>query len=206
MRLLTFALGKKLKRRLEDLERRAGSSSASPEQPHAVLVPVSQSRQRDSVPAKKKKSKSEATSPNQYRSPNVPSPQVSSIKSDPSGMFARQHTRQLSTSPPPSFTYSYPMPEPPPLHAPYPQHSSFHSLPAPYPDYQNQSVYLPPLPSMSSYDSCSTKTDGSFNEDEMMSQFSMSYPPMGGIEAPTTQSYADSHVYVNHPEYSFRFS
>ena len=107
------------------------------------------------------------------------------------------------------------MPEPPLIHAPYPQHASFHSLPAPYGDYQNQPVYLPPLPvtlpSMSSYDAVSSKAGTPFTDDEMISHFNMSYSSMAGIEVPTTQSYADSNAYVNHPashrrsEYSFQF-
>ena len=202
-------IGKKLKRRLEDLERRAGSSSASPEQSHALLVPQAQSRPREADPAKKKKSKVEGTVPDLNRSPNVRYSQASSTRDDQSGMFSRQYTRQLSASPPPAFTYSYPMPEPPPIHAPYPQHAPFHSLPAPYPDYPGQSFYLPPLPvtlpSMPSYDNITSKNDGVFAEDDMLSQFNMSYSSMAGIEAPTTQSYSDSTAYVNHPEYSYRF-
>ena len=132
----------------------------------------------------------------------------SSAREDPSSMFSRQYTRQLSASPPPAFTYSYPMPEPPPIHAPYPQHAPFHSLPAPYSDYQSQSLYLPPLPvtlpSMPSYDN-PIKSETQFTEDDMISHFNMSYSSMGGMEVPTTQSYADSNAYVNHPEYSFQF-
>ena len=124
-------------------------------------------------------------------------------------MFSRQYTRQLSASPPPSFTYSqYPGSEAPPIHAPYPQHAPYHTLPAPYPDFPNQSLYLPPLPlTRPSYDNAPVKPEGHFNDDEMISHFNMSYPTsMGGIEVPTTQSYTDPNAYVNSPEYSFQFS
>ncbi|MCJ1481280.1 hypothetical protein MMC06_001437 [Schaereria dolodes] len=200
---------KKLKRRLEDLERRAGSSSVSPEPSHAELVPMSQSRHREEDTPRKRSSKNDVPPTAQRRPQASTYPQPTSMKEDHAGMFARQYTRQLSASPPPTFTYSYPVPEPPQIHAPYPQHASFHSLPAPYPtEYSAQSLYLPPLPvtlpSMSSYDSASTKTDSPFTDDDMLHQFNMSYASMSGIEIPTTQSYADSNAYVNNPEYSFR--
>ncbi|MCJ1359882.1 MAG: hypothetical protein MMC33_009885 [Icmadophila ericetorum] len=205
---------KKLKRRLEDLERRAGSSSASPEAPqHAVLASVpshSQSRQQQSSTdaSKKRRSKIEATQQpqqqQQSRGYNHQLPQ----KEQPS-MFERQYTRQLSTSPPPTFTYSYPpMPSPPPsMHAPYPHLAGFHSLPTPYPDYNNgphssqsQGLYLPPvvtLPSMGgSYDN-GMKSERGYGgaEEEMMSQFQLGYGPQGG----DSQGYADENAYVNHP-------
>ncbi|MCJ1407010.1 hypothetical protein MMC19_001080 [Ptychographa xylographoides] len=206
---------KKLKRRLEDLERRAGSSSASPEQSPAELVSANQSRPREEDANRRRALKAQYGSPpGPNRSPNHlrgPPPQqhAPNGRDDQSGMFSRQYTRQLSASPPPSFTYSYPMPEPPPLHAPYPQHASFHSLPAPYADYPTQSLYLPPLPvtlpSMSSYDPVTIKSENPFSEDEMISHFNMSYSSMAGLEVPTTQSYSDSNAYVNNPEYSFLF-
>ncbi|MCJ1439271.1 hypothetical protein MMC27_008663 [Xylographa pallens] len=204
---------KKLKRRLEDLERRAGSSSASPEQSHAELATVNQIRPREDEAARKRRMKAlqqqqQTSASGPIRSSSNHSTPSSSAREDPSSMFSRQYTRQLSASPPPAFTYSYPMPEPPPIHAPYPQHAPFHSLPAPYSDYQSQSLYLPPLPvtlpSMSSYDN-PIKSETQFTEDDMISHFNMSYSSMGGMEVPTTQSYADSNAYVNHPEYSFQF-
>jgi len=206
--------GKKLKRRLEDLERRAGSSSASPEQSHAEIVPVHQNRQREDE-GKRRRVKTENSAPNQGRSPNLHSVPSSSPRDDPSSMFSRQYTRQRSVSPPPSFTYSYPAPDPP-IHAPYPQHAPFISLPAPYSDYQGQPLYLPPLPvtlpSMSSYDNVASKPGNPYTEDDFASHFSMNYSAsMNGIEVPTSQSYADSNSYVNNPElhrseYSFQFS
>lgn len=153
----------------------------------------------------------------QARSPNLHSVPSSSPRDDPSSMFSRQYTRQRSVSPPPSFTYSYPAPDPP-IHAPYPQHAPFISLPAPYSDYQSQSLYLPPLPvthpGMSAHDSVTSKAGGNpYSEDDFASQFSMSYSSsMNGIEVPSSsQSYADSNSYVNNPElhrseYSFHFS
>ena len=142
------------------------------------------------------------------RSPSLYSP-PSSTRDDPPSMFSRQYTRQLSASPPPALTYSYPMPEPPPVHAAYPQHAPFHSLPAPYSDYQTQPLYLPPLPvtlpSISSYDTSPIKSENSYIEDDMISHFNMTYSSMSSLDVPTTQAYSDPNAYVNHPEYSFQF-
>ena len=194
--MLISHAGKKLKRRLEDLERRAVSSSVSPEQPHAEILP-SQPRQAEQEAAMKRRRKSEAPTPRMSRSPNFQVMQPQSLREDPTGMFSRQYTRQLSASPPPAFSYSYSLPDIP-SQAPYPQHAPFHSLPAPYSDYANPSVYLPPLPSMSAYDAPPSKANNPFTtEDEMMSHFNMNY----GVEMPSTQSYSDPNAYVNHPEY-----
>ena len=201
-------IGKKLKRRLEDLERRAGSSSASPEQQHAEIFPSQNPRGSD--PTKKRRaSKPGVNPPRASRSPVAPPTPSFSVREDQSSMFSRQYTRQLSASPPPAFTYSqFPVTEPPPIQAPYPQHAPFHTLPAPYPDFQSQPLYLPPLPMTrpngNSYDGAPVKPESNFNDDEMISHFNMSYSSISGIEVPTTQSYADSNAYVNNPEYSFQ--
>ncbi|MCJ1444659.1 MAG: hypothetical protein MMC23_005161 [Stictis urceolatum] len=197
---------KKLKRRLEDLERRAGSSSASPEQQPAEILP---SQGQDN--SKRRSSKPGVRSPGQRRSPIPPATPQFGARDDQSHMFQRNYTRQLSTSPPPAFTYSaFPASEPPPpVHAPYPQHAPFHTLPAPYPDYPAQSsVYLPPLPmprlGYNTYDGAPSKSEGHYGDEEMINHFNMSYSSVGGIEVPTTQAYTDSNPYVNHPEYSFQ--
>lgn len=203
--------GKKLKRRLEDLERRAGSSSDSPEQQHPEVMPGQRSK-TDDAGKKKKPAKPGPSAPKQNRSPIPPLTASFPTRDDNGGMFSRQYTRQLSTSPPPAFTYSqYPGTEPPPIHAPYPQHAPFHTLPAPYPDFHSQPLFLPPLPgtrpSLNSYDSAPVKQEGHFEDDGMISHFNMSYSsPMGAVEAPTTQSYTDPNAYVNSPEYSFQLS
>ena len=120
-------------------------------------------------------------------------------------MFARQHTRQLSTSPP-AFTYGYSGPEQHSMHPSYPQHAAYHNLPTPYSDHSSQPLYLPPLPvslpSMSLYDGSSVKHESSY-ADEMLNQYNMGYSAVGNMDVPTSQSYSDSNAYVNNPEYSF---
>ncbi|MCJ1372334.1 hypothetical protein MMC20_003558 [Loxospora ochrophaea] len=199
---------KKLKRRLEDLERRAGSSSVSPEQSHAEIVSGHQPHHKEEETTRKRRSKAEASAPSRQASSASTPTQKSSARDDQSGMFSRQYTRQLSASPPPAFTYSYPPLPEPPAHGSYPQHAPFHGLPARYPDYQSQSLYLPPLPvtlpSMS-YESGPGKAESPFEDDEMLNQFNLNYSSLSGIEIPSMQSYADSNAYVNNPEYSFHF-
>ena len=78
--VLTKISGKKIKRRLEDLERRAGSSSASPEQSHAELAPIVDSKHiKQENGVKKQKSKQDSATQGRRRSPE---PLYSSIKYD----------------------------------------------------------------------------------------------------------------------------
>jgi len=189
---------KKLKRRLEDLERRAGSSSASPEQQPAEIVP-SQGPRPVADQKKRRASKPGINPPRPSGRSPVPPSQATFPGRDDSSMFSRQYTRQLSTSPPPSLTYSYGSSDnTPAVNAPYPQHAPYHTLPAPYPDFPqpNQSVYLPPLPvsrpSYGSYENVAHKPESHFGEDEMINNFHFSYSSVSGIDAPTTQSYSET--------------
>ena len=203
-------IGKKIKRRLEDLERRAGSSSASPEQSHAELAPILESKpanQRDEESLRKQRSKQESSSRNSRRSPETFSHSYPMIKTERSQSPPYQYGRELSISPPPSYGYSYSLPEPV-VHAPYPQHAPFNTLPAPYPDYSGQPQYLPPipttLPSMPQYALGQSKNNGYLDED-ILSQYDSGYTPFASMDLPLQQSYPDSNVHVNHPEYIFQF-
>ncbi|KAK4692735.1 nucleolar protein 4, partial [Lecanoromycetidae sp. Uapishka_2] len=175
---------KKIKRRLEDLERRAGSSSASPEPSHAELAPVIEPKQptpRNGV--KRQTSKQEPVSRNRRRSPEPYSP----IKQE------YQYGREMSISPPPSYGYSYSLPEPV-IHAPYPQHAPFNTLPAPYSSYSSQSQYLPTtLPSMSPYELGPSKSQ--YLDEEILGHYGTGYAPFAGMELPMQQSYSDSNAH-----------
>ena len=179
----------------------------SPEPPQNELFPPAPSRYAEEDGIKRRKSKSERPSLAQRTSPGTHAASRSSTKEDHhDNMFERQYTRQLTMSPPPSFTYSHTMPEQP-VHAPYPQHAAAYSLPAPYADYSGNSLYLPPipvtLPSMSNHETA--KTDGLFGDDDSFGSFNLNYPPMAtGMDLPA-QSYQDSNAYVNRPEYRHRF-
>ncbi|KAA6410898.1 MAG: hypothetical protein FRX48_05208 [Lasallia pustulata] len=192
---------KKLKRRLEDLERRAASSSASPEQSHAELVPQyqdrEQSREYQPKPRTRSRRQSPVSPPTQYYS-------------ERSNTFSRQQSRQASPSSPPTLTYSsYPPPPEPVVHAPYPQHAPTYSLPAPFPDFTGQSLYLPrlpvTLPSMSPYETCSSKNDPFFTDEDMAGSFGMSYGPLGGMGHSATQSYQESEAHTPPLSHSHSF-
>jgi len=90
---------------LEDLERRAGSSSASPEQRHEELP---QSNMKSSLQAAHEfaihRRRSTSSQARRQHTPEVLA-QRYVLPSDDRGMFSQQFTRQLSTSPPP-FSYA----------------------------------------------------------------------------------------------------
>lgn len=203
--------GKKIKKRLEDLERRAGSSSASPEQCHAELAPMIESRpihQRHDESVKRQRSKPVSSSRNRRRSPELLSHPHPPVKTERSTSPTYQYGREFSISPPPSYGYSHTLPEPV-SYPPYPQHAPFNTLPAPYPDYSRQPQYLPPLPttlpSMPQYDLGPSKGNG-YLDDDILEQYDTGYAPFGSMDLPMQQqSYSGSNVHVNYPEYSFHF-
>ncbi|KAF2486869.1 hypothetical protein BDY17DRAFT_308226 [Neohortaea acidophila] len=94
---------KKLKKRLEDLEKRAGSSSASPEQTHEEL-PETSELPLDWDDDTRRDSSSSAQASFDHASPDL-LPQSITSPLDDRGMFSTQSIRQLSTSPPP---FSFP--------------------------------------------------------------------------------------------------
>ncbi|OCK83269.1 hypothetical protein K432DRAFT_379659 [Lepidopterella palustris CBS 459.81] len=189
---------KKLKKRLEDLERRAASSSASPEQRPAELD-RSNSQPREEYP-----SPNSATDSGDHHDYGRRTPELQNQylpHHEERAMFSHQYTRQLSTSPPP-FSYStYPPPDAA-AYAPYAQHAAFHTLPttttADLPIY---SPYLPPLSSAypTTLPSLVHPMKGDFYGEDEISPFSMSYATMAGIEIPATHSYQDSDVHVKLP-------
>jgi uncharacterized protein YdaT len=203
--------GKKIKRRLEDLERRAGSSSASPEQSHPELAPIIESRpihqkQVDSV--KRQRSKQDSSTRNRRRSPEPLQQPYPPVKTERSASPTYQYGRELSISPPPSYGYCHTLSEPL-IHPSYPQHAPFHTLPARYSDYSGPPQYLPPLPttlpSMIHYDLGPSKSNA-YLDGDVLDQYDTGYAPFGSIDLPMQQqSYSDANVHVNHPEYSFHF-
>ena len=211
--VITILIGKKIKRRLEDLERRAGSSSASPEQHHAELPTQPQPRQKTENGVKRQKSGNGPNRQPRQSSPDFSSSSYSSVKdhrsnNHRSNMFFQQNSREASASPPP-LDYSCQPPEPI-IHAPYPQHAPFNnSMPGSFADYPGQPLYLPPLPatlpSMSSFEPNFLKGDSLFDDEDILGQFNMGYSPLTAMELSATQSYQDSNVHVNHPNYNFRF-
>ncbi|KAL9625853.1 MAG: hypothetical protein Q9160_000173 [Pyrenula sp. 1 TL-2023] len=185
---------KKLKRRLEDLERRAASSSASPEQSHEELDSSAVESGDESRPHPKSAPVAVAEYDDQLSAGIYQNNAVSS-HDERGAMFTQQCTRQLSASPPPAFSYSsYQYPEQQ-VYSSYPQHTAYSALPAPYAEFSYQQSYLPPIPSTLPTmlpASPAVKRETLLGEEDMISPFSMSYASMAGMDIPTTQTYSDS--------------
>jgi hypothetical protein len=191
--------GKKIKRRLEDLERRAGSSSASPEQSHAALVPQAQPRRKLEEGVKRQKSKSERQGTSRKPSPDRSSVPCGSAKDDRPNIYFQQYQRQCSASPPLSFNYTSSLSEQV-IQAPYPRHAPFNALPSHFADYPAEPLYLPPLPvtlpSMSSFGHGCAKNEGLFSDEEMFGQFNLGYSPLTAMDIPGGQLYQESDLHV----------
>ncbi|KAF1989483.1 hypothetical protein K402DRAFT_326961 [Aulographum hederae CBS 113979] len=182
---------KKLKKRLEDLERRAASNSASPEQRPAQL-------DRSSV-----QPEPESTS---YEQSNMTTQSQYYAGADERGMFTHQYTRQLSTSPPP-FSYS--------TYSAEPVNYAYSTEATPYSSMQQQqqvssmgepNVYTPYLPPMSgvygsSLPSMMYPTKQEYFPEDEISPFSMSYASMAGIDIPAAHAYHEPsiHSHLNFP-------
>ncbi|KAL8953449.1 MAG: hypothetical protein Q9222_000696 [Ikaeria aurantiellina] len=196
-------IGRKIKRRLEDLERRASSPEDSPEQVHLDLAPTHRNGQRNGGSVKRPKSTSNK-SPGSGRSKPAKHTAVQHAHDidDYSALFPLQPMRDFSVSPPPQLNYPYSVPESI-NNASYAHNPSVPPLTSSYPDYQGHSYYLPPLPttlpSMPTYDLEPMKMDARFEEDGMLSHLGhhMPYTSYGGLEIPQSQSYQDSNVHVN---------
>ncbi|KIW10413.1 hypothetical protein PV08_11376 [Exophiala spinifera] len=182
---------KKLKRRLEDLERRAGSSSASPEQSHSELATTSPPKDSKQSQTMARQTSRSSTSHETQRA----SPEIVALD-DNSALFDTPASRHLSVSSPPAFTFSsYP---PTTAYLQYEQQQPLYDTSSNYySNYQyslDVSSNLPPtLPAMlpSSY----SKQEQLF-EDDFLSPFSMNYASLAGLEMPSHQAFpgATSHT------------
>ncbi|GIZ39948.1 hypothetical protein CKM354_000330900 [Cercospora kikuchii] len=175
---------KKLKKRLEDLERRAGSSSASPEQRHEEL-PTTISDESTNQRANAQRTRSLHGQSQRNRTPDVLAQQYV-LPSEDRSMFSQQFTRQLSTSPPP-FTVNAPIP--PVDNVGYSTYSSYcapgldmamyQSYGAPTQTYAIQNLMQPPIKQ-------------EVYADDEVNPFSMSYASM----ANEITSYQTQHHYT----------
>ncbi|KAF2869728.1 hypothetical protein BDV95DRAFT_497496 [Massariosphaeria phaeospora] len=187
---------KKLKKRLEDLERRAASSSASPEQKPAQLQPPMRSPRRDFPSPVSSDSEFGHRSPEIQSHHYVPPPEER-------GMFSHQHTRQLSTSPPP-FSYStYPAPDTAQYTVPYATtHAPYHSIPTTItPEMPTYAPYLPPLSSAypNTLPSLVHPVKSEYYGEDEISPWTSGYASMAGIDIPPPHAYADSDAHAGSP-------
>ncbi|KAK5132920.1 hypothetical protein LTR08_008366 [Meristemomyces frigidus] len=180
---------KKLKKRLEDLERRAGSGSASPEQSHAELAhpDAASSDHISSLDGQRQRSNSNQRP--RDRTPETLNQQYV-LPTEDRSMFSQQFTRQLSTSPPP-FSYGG-LPTTDSMgYVSYPHASTYCTgvdVPL-YPQYLHpmQQSYLP--------NTATPQVKQEFYGDDEMSPFSMSYASMAGMDVSVGQSYHDAAAY-----------
>ncbi|KAK8193076.1 hypothetical protein HDK77DRAFT_480452 [Phyllosticta capitalensis] len=179
---------KKLKKRLEDLERRAASNSASPEQKPAELDHSHVQPREDAAPAKTEET-------HEYpRTAEIPQPQYYSH--DDRGMFAYQNTRQISTSPPPFSYSSYPAPDAV-SYASY-SNTPYHAIPATTAElHMPYTPYLPPISSTyaGALPSMVVPVKQEFYGEEEISPFSMNYATLTGIDI-HTNAYQDSNPHT----------
>ncbi|KAI9722353.1 MAG: hypothetical protein M1812_001825 [Candelaria pacifica] len=198
---------KKLKRRLEDLERRAASASASPPQMHEELDTTQSEYHEDGHIDGHYLPLTDVSELERQQSPELGSNQYMPHHEDRNAMFTHQYTRQLSTSPPPLSYSTYPTSEHI-VYPSYPQHTPHHAMPLTSAELPLHAHYLPPLPTMlPSMSSCSSsiKQEGIYAEEEMMNPFNMSYGSMAGMDIPTSQPYHDSNPHVTLPNDFFQF-
>ncbi|RMZ35614.1 hypothetical protein D0859_00236 [Hortaea werneckii] len=179
---------KKLKKRLEDLEKRAGSSSASPEQRHEELVrPEAVSERESSISSSRTRLTSNHVT--RDRTPEVLG-QHYMLPTEDRSMFSQQYTRQMSTSPPP-FSYAS-------MSAA--ESVTFGSYPPPnYCGMQNTSLdmqlyaqYLPPAQQSYFPGMPTSGIKSEYYGDDDMSPFGMSYASMAGVDVPAA---AAAHPY-----------
>jgi hypothetical protein len=182
---------KKLKKKMEDLERKAASNSTSPEQQPAQL-------QRQKSPRKKVNQSPPSTSGamDMSREPSG----FSGVSSDgrstgllplPDGpLFSEQFTRQLSTSPPPPFSFSM-AGQDSFAYAPYPSPLPYAAVPAGFADpagyaYNPFPASYPPSTSSEGYPAKSE-----FYPEVDLHAFNISYAPIRSIEISSGQPFGE---------------
>ncbi|KAF2739829.1 hypothetical protein EJ04DRAFT_508292 [Polyplosphaeria fusca] len=186
---------KKLKKRLEDLERRAASSSASPEQKPAQLQQPSNRSPRQEFPSPASSDSEFGRRTPEMQSYHIPPPEER-------GMFSHQYTRQLSTSPPP-FSYStYPAPDTAAYAVPYAASTApYHSIASTAtPDMPIYTPYLPPL--SSAYPTTLPSLVHPMKSEyyaEDISPFGVGYSAMAGLEDIPHHAYPESNAHVKLP-------
>ncbi|KAA8649209.1 bZIP transcription factor [Aspergillus tanneri] len=193
---------KKLKRRLEDLEKRAATASVSPER--SLEKPEAPKLVQSTKPRSKSQRTSKSSTLNAH-SRNAAERAATydsySTQEERGTMFSHQCTRQLSASPPPVFSYpSYPHLDPY-GQSTYGQSPPYHSLSGVYHDAPIQGEYGPPIPSIIPVTMTTTgptKRHPAYADEDIISPFNMSYASMAGIDlCPTPHHLAESNIPVH---------
>jgi hypothetical protein len=178
------------------LERRAGSSSASPEQQHSELAttPAKEISQKHSQSMARQSSRSSVS-----RDITRASPEILPLD-DHSSLFDTPAGRHLSIHSQPAFTFSSYPPTTAYLQYEHQQHPTYESTSNyyssyPYPNEVSSSSLPPTLPTM--LPTAYGKQDHLFGDDDMLSPFSMNYASLAGLEMPSNQAYSGTHSHVN---------
>ncbi|KAE8349748.1 hypothetical protein BDV28DRAFT_140564 [Aspergillus coremiiformis] len=176
---------KKLKRRLEDLEKRAATASESPERSNGrseVSKTAHSTKPRARNP---RASKSNSDVARRTTTERASTYDGYAAHEDRGTMFTHQCTRQLSASPPPVYSYpSYSQLEPY-GHSTYGQPHPYHSIPGTYSEMSFQGGYGTPVSSILPVTMTSTgpvKRPHVYTDEDIVSPFSMSYASMAGID------------------------
>ncbi|KAF3389308.1 hypothetical protein F1880_003557 [Penicillium rolfsii] len=201
---------KKLKRRLEDLERRA-ASSASPEASHAEPVAPPKAAPNKARPKQPRANKGTDNRAYSVHAPSAERPvsyeyynnnnnnnntnNNTTTTQDERDMFGQQCTRQLSASPPPVFSYP-PLPSYDGYRPSYGQMPVYHTVPSSYGDI-SFAEYGEQVPNVLPMVSASGVGRKPYDED-MMSPFGMSYATMAGIDL-VPQQHAEQSLPVHFP-------
>lgn len=183
--------GKKLKKRLEDLEKRAGSSSASPEQKHEELPDFETTSSNRASHSTGQRLRSSSNQMRQSRGSEMFN-QHHSAPADDKSMFSQQFTRQLSTSPPPHSYASIPTTDGI-AYSTYPQSAMYCGMPASGMDVPLFPQYLQSIHQYGSNMTSQSIKQEYYGDDEM-SPFSMSYASMAGVDVSTAQTYDPIYV------------
>lgn len=182
---------KKLKRRLEDLERRAGSSSASPPQTHAELHQQERheqpSKQYTRSPEIVQRQESPRFSHNQYTPP---------MEENLMYTFDREGSRT-----PPLFAYhQYPAPEEI-VYPPYPQSQPYRAVSTGAEHYGDYLAPVPvTLPSMMHFHEAIKR------EEDTMTPYNMSYQGLPAIDIHGGHGYDDSNPHTPPLSHSYENS
>ncbi|GMG14637.1 unnamed protein product [Aspergillus oryzae] len=199
---LGIVLGKKLKRRLEDLEKRAASASESPERSNERTEAPKSSHPAKPRARNSRASKSNGDATRRATAERTPAYDGYAAQDDRGAMFSHQCTRQLSASPPPVYSYpSYSHLEPY-GQSPYGHPHPYHSIPSTYSDMYN-GEYGGSVPSILPVTMTTTgpvKRPHVYADEDIVSPFSMSYASMAGIDlCPSSQHLSESNIPVHTP-------
>jgi hypothetical protein len=192
-------LGKKLKKRLEDLEKRANSNSASPEQRPVGLAKPKSQRKKDSGHLKGASSSAKLSQSHSQPIRGSEPTQIGFLPLQGDPLFSEQYSRALSQSPPLPVAYPVASVD---MFA-YPAFSSQGPYPTISSSCHDPSIYAYQTPFPSPYSSSLNAVDFPVKQDlftEVDSlQLSVGFPPLSSVDLPQTISFADSTPHVNLP-------